>query len=159
MTAVMLADGLVMTAVATSRFVVVPSPILPNVLSPQQAGVPSEASAHVVRSPTEDKTRLLPERMVPVVTIAVGTSRVVLVLSPTDPTPLLPQHETAPPVATTQVFFSPEETDKIVAVAMGVDANVGETGTSLSVVPPFPSSLSPFSPQQATTPLTETAHV
>ena len=92
-------------------------------------------------------------------TIAVGTVRVVVVLSPSRPLALLPQQAVVPSVATAHAWMLPTVAVAMALPANGVPTMVGEVGTSRWVTVPSPSWLLVFKPQQASTPSVVTAQV
>src|SRR5919201_613279 len=114
------------TWTGVSRSTVVPSPTMPNSLSPQHHSVPSVLRAQAAALPVDTWATLLPRLIT-----WPGVDRWPLVPSPRKP---LPQHQSVPLPFRAQVKRSPADTS-----TTSVPIAVTWTGTKLSSVSPSPS--------------------
>jgi hypothetical protein len=151
---------------SSSWFVSVPSPHCPNILFPQQRTVASWSSAHVCAA--------MPSAMAatpPLMTVT-GVSLLMVVLSPTWPLLLEPQHCTARVDDTiVHVCCPPAATRSAGAIRFGGSGGGGgltigsepaaatEVGTSRLVTVPSPSCPAKLAPQQAAAPVLSSAQV
>src|SRR5690349_4052242 len=129
------------TAVGVRRLVLVPSPICPLELSPQQSTWPVVRRAQLCSAPPVTSTAG------PGSVTATGTSAFVRVPSPACPASLRPQQTTLPPARTAHPWRYPSPRN--VASVSPV------TGPGVPPVPgvaPLPSAPSMFEPQQSTAP-------
>mmetsp|Transcript_69358 Transcript_69358/g.185000 ORF Transcript_69358/g.185000 Transcript_69358/m.185000 type:complete len:259 (+) Transcript_69358:1671-2447(+) len=145
------------TACGRKADVVLPTPSWPSALDPQHETLPPLSSAHVCR---------LPPTSVAAVPVPSGTAcgepvlETTLLSTPSCPTSLRPQHDTAPPLSTAHMWFSPA----VMAVAEAPDPSCTSCGVLYDVgapppavgIPSWPYSLSP---QHEMAPLSSSAHV
>src|SRR5262249_10936864 len=90
------------TSTGVGRCVVLASPSCPSKLAPQHLMPPPVVSAQVWYSPALTATMPLESAVT-----STGASRFVVELSPSCPKLLSPQHLTAPPVVTAQLWYRP----------------------------------------------------